>query len=189
MSSSPADLLRQFLHLTDPSRRDEDNPSPLWERVWKLFLEHAWFQQQLRWCAEQSLGNRLCNRQLADDVYQEVAGGLARKFQWKADLNFKRGSTVGEFAKWLRSILARDCYSAAKKVLVDFRPLTEEPAVHDPDTVEVMDTLEVLTSQDRKILELYLQGYTFREIEQELELSYWTVRRVVFRWGRNHLAA
>ena len=189
MTCAAEDLLAEFLQLTDPSQTDDDPQRPRWLRVWSLFAEHAWFQDQLRWCAQSALRNH-ANRQLADDVCQDVACGLARKFQWRADLNFDRTSSAEEFGRWLRTILIRDCRLAIERqAAAPCAPMpAEPPSAPQPNPVDLWDSVEILEAADRSIVALYLHGYSYREIEEELNRPYWTVRRIVHRWGRQHFA-
>jgi hypothetical protein len=75
-----------------------------WGTVWRLIVEHPWYQQQLHACAERLLRRFACRSQSVDDVKHEAMLLLARDVERTTDLGLNASEAGAHFVGWMRTI-------------------------------------------------------------------------------------
>src|SRR5437870_2657024 len=75
------------------------------ERLLQLFVDHPWYQQQLKLWAIQSLQRRKLSLQRLDEAQQDVSLRLLVKLTRLPHLNIDPAISAWAFARWLREII------------------------------------------------------------------------------------
>lgn len=185
-SASWQELKDRFLQLLD-----SQTPAVDWRLVWRLLVEHPWYQSQLDYCATWVLRSGKAPHQWLDDLRQDAILLLARTLRQRPDLGIDRCRANDKFAPWLRTIIVRDCREALRRMRRLHRRETALP--QQPPTVDRRQQLDVqidlsmaidaLANPDRTLVSMYLHGYSVKEIARRLQRNYgstnYELRRVM----------
>jgi len=160
-----------------------------WLDVWRLFLEHPWYQEQLDLCAQRVLRRAGCSRQLLGDVKQDAMLLLARKLRKTPDLHIDHQRAEEHFPGWMETIITRDCLEALRRIRRR-QPLSSEAVSDDQFAGEDADIdsqidfsllLDQFPDPERTIVTLYAKGWNVTQIAAELGLDYGKARRLLRR--------
>lgn len=177
------DLLQRYLAALE-------HPSP-WPDLWRLFLDHAWYQEQLRAAARRAVYRRRLPPHWHDDVQQEAMLLLARSLRAAADLHLDRARVSTHFPGWLTTIIARHCQEALRKICRqqqhtqplgerDFPSEYPSPGQGGDEAATALDfqrALEQLPPEQRTIVSLHAQGLSTPRVAEQQGLSYCLTRR------------
>jgi RNA polymerase sigma factor (sigma-70 family) len=184
MNDQPAwrDLKERFISATDSANNQRD-----WLDVWRLFVEHPWYQEQLQLCAQRVLRRSFGPLEWLEDLKQDAMMLLARKLRGTPDMNANRELLEEHFPGWLGTIIRRDCQETLRQMRRR-QPIGSE-AVHEDRIAGRCEDLEAridfsllldqLPDPERTIVMLYGKGWELQEMANELGLSYWKTRRLL----------
>ncbi len=165
----------------------DDLPEGEWLVLWRLFVEHPWYQEQLdllAGCLVRRLGGV---RPAIEDVKQDAILVLARKLRSTPDLHIDRDRAQHHFAGWMATIIRSDCLEALRRLRKP-QPLSNDVVNEDrsPDRsvdlearIDLSMLLDQLPDPQRTIVILHHKGWQISEIADELKFSYWKVRRLL----------
>lgn len=171
MNSLDQQQLLQALQDLAKARTDEHAWTILYRTMWPFVLGHTY--RALRG-----------QRELAEDASQEVFHRLVRY------CNFETMTTVQVFRGYVRSV----CWNVSRDYLSQILRRREDLSSDEQDEMlselvvtattpeDIVQTLEVLNkgilakldNNDQALVKLLLDGYTLREIAQQLEIDYST---------------
>jgi RNA polymerase sigma factor (sigma-70 family) len=168
---------------------DENASSPyLWRHVWRLFVEHPWYQEELRQATLRLLRRRGAPLRWAEDIAQEAMLLLGEHLRKAAHLDVDRARAMHHFSGWLGRIIARDCQRALrsmrrseKRAGIQGRSYeaTQANATRSDKMIELAIAIDELPEECRGIVNLRLQGWRLDEIAARLNISYWAVNRAL----------
>lgn len=190
-SSSWQDLRDRYLEAL--SRPSADRPGR-WLEIWRLFIEHPWYQQELQSCARAVLRSGGAPSEWQKDVEHDAMLLLVRKLRKRPDLGIDPVRAQKHFRGWMGTIITRDCRDALRRLRRLYSPSADVPkqqpaADRGPQCearVELSLAVEQLDDPERAVLLLYANGLTIRRIAAELDLGYWRTYRA-FRTGLEQL--
>jgi RNA polymerase sigma factor (sigma-70 family) len=162
------------------------------QKLWRLFVEHPWFERELQVCARHALKVSSSPAQCLDDVQQDARMFLGRTLRRWPDLHMRLPITAGAFAGLLRTVISHDCQRSIRRMRHLYPPIAElqdeDIAASAADLRQVRETLadvsmamERLPTLERRVLTLFSYGYKTAEIAEELGLSMTTAHRVKHR--------
>ena len=152
------------------------------EQLWRLFLEHPWYQREVKACGRLSLRRRHLPLQKLGDVQQDAMLRLLDRLQRLPHLNIDPHIGVRPFIRWLRRIVWKDCQAVTRRLqralwrqlsfprITCLKAKTNETQQTD-DRLDVADLLEQLPERTRYVLQLYSASVPVSEIAQRLGLS------------------
>jgi RNA polymerase sigma factor (sigma-70 family) len=190
---SPDELRVQFFTALD---RPGDR-SHRWLVIWRIFVEHPWYQAELDRAASRLVWKAQAPSDLIDDIQQDAMLLLGRHLQKSADLNVDRALAAEHFSGWLGAIIARDCAQVMRRrsrrrrarrgVRVDEAAVESAPArpAMIEELLDLAAAFDTLTDEHREVLLLRLHGLRLAEIAERLNISYWKAQRAL----RTDLAA
>jgi RNA polymerase sigma factor (sigma-70 family) len=188
MDRSEHELRDEFLRLLDdPSSRGGDD---LWHAVWRLFVEHPWYQSELHHAALRVLATAGLHFQWADDVKQQAMLLLARRLRHSPDLHVDRALAADRFAGWLATIIAHHCRDAARSMRRAQRRagLQQRVGFAAPSRplpidliLDLRSAIRKLPKELRRVLTLRLRGCGIAEISRQLRMSQTGVHRALKR--------
>jgi DNA-directed RNA polymerase specialized sigma24 family protein len=164
-----------------------------WGTVWRLIVEHPWYQQQLHACAERLLRRFACRSQSVDDVKHEAMLLLARDVERTTDLGLNASEAGAHFVGWMRTIIARHCRQVFRRAR---RRDSRQRVLHDSDHLafadesqfewrELLQAINHLDEPDLTALTLLLKGFNKTEISAHMNLTYERTRYVINRGLKN----
>ena len=172
------DLKGRFLRLVGGSAAEG---GPVWWRVWRLFVEHAWYQQLLDQCVSMVMTRRSAPPGWLDDVKQDAILLLARDLRRTTDLNVDHDRVEAHFEPWMRTITMRHCQQALRGMRRKAEWTADEAAAglfggddrrHQAARIDVQAALDRLRQPDRTVLSLLAEGWSGKEIAAELGITY-----------------
>jgi RNA polymerase sigma factor (sigma-70 family) len=179
---SPEELREQFFAALD---RPGDR-SGRWPEIWRLIVEHPWYQAELTRTARRLVWRRRAPPDLADDIVQDAVLLLARELEHAVDLNVDRTLAESHFSGWLAKIIRRDCQQALRSRQSDLRqalPLPlEQPAQPDLSIDSLVDlsmAIAKLPTRIRTVVILHWQSWDLKQIAASLDISYWQANRTL----------
>lgn len=183
--SSWKDLRDKFLG----ALLQQEDSERMWLEIWRLLVQHPWYQAELRCCAQRVLWRGRAPLAWQKEVEHDAMLVLARELRHAPDLGLDYARAEDEFAAWLGTIIRRDCQQALRRLRRVYRPgeaLPEDlPEGHDGNRREVWIDIQAavnhLNDPARTVVALYSKGLSVRQIAAELELSYWPVYRALRR--------
>jgi RNA polymerase sigma factor (sigma-70 family) len=187
MDRSLEDLRDRFFGVLDQTVAEG---KPLWHDVWRLFIEHPWYQAELHRAAVRTLRHARLHHQWIDDVTQQAMILLARDLRRSADLHLDRAAAEEHFAGWLGTIIRRHCQQAARSMRRAPRragfqlPAVLAAASRQFPTDLILDlalAIRKLPAESRRALVLRLGGYRISEISHRLHTSQAAVQRALAR--------
>lgn len=187
MDRSVHELRDAFFRLLD---RGESAASPLWHEVWKLFLEHPWYQAELHEATKRLVGRGQAPADMAEDIEHDALILLSQHLRRAAHLHVNRELAEDHFTGWLARIVARDCSKALRAIRrAQRRAGSQQVAVEDIATRdlpmdEIIDlslAISKLPDEWRRVLLLRLRGCGIAEIARRLRLSQTQVHRALQR--------
>lgn len=179
-SASWQDLRDSFLEAVE-----ESGPGA-WIPIWRLVIEHPWYQQELRTIAKRVLRSRGAPLEWHEDIEHDAMLLLARKLRKSPDLGVDRTLAQEHFAGWLATITANDCLDALRRFRRHSGRSLELPEYFVADEsraaeqvlAELSLALDQLDELRRTVLLLYAKGRMLREIAADLGLDYSKTRRL-----------
>lgn len=175
MDSSCEDLRVRFLAAL-ASAEGEQGPDP--KRVWRLLVEHPYYQDQVEACARRLVFRSGLAQSWLHDIPQEAMIFLARSLERAPDLGLDRQRAERHFPGWLRSIVFRDCLQALRSLRRQVA--THATAPHDRTSatanldlcIDLSSSIKRLDEPDCSAIRLFLADCSVKEISEKLGLSY-----------------
>lgn len=166
-----------------------------WFTIWRMIIEHPWFQRELRDCVGYTIRSSGLPTDLADDLEHEVFLLLAGKLARRRDLGMDVELAEQKFPAFMGTIIRNDCRQVARKLRRQFvrSPSLLSPARVEGRTGEIESLVELsleideLDDPQRTILLLSMKGMTLKEIAQQIQMNYSQVCRE-YHHGRRQLA-
>ena len=190
MDRSVHQLRDELFRLLD---RGESAAFPLWQEVWRLLVEHPWYQVELHQTAKRLVWRAQAPFDWAEDIEHEALLYLAKNLQHAPDLHVDRKLSEAHFSGWLATIIEHDCAQALRVRLShcdSMTQLSEHPDLKSVASIELLIDLKMAISnlppRIRTVVELYGHGWSLREIAADLDISYWQAYRTL-RTALRHL--
>lgn len=160
-----------------------------WSDLWRLLVEHPWYQTQLHHCAAAVLRRRGAPRDWQDDLEQEAMLLLGSRMSRTPDLRVDRQRAERSFAAWMRAIIISDCRQALRKLdrqqrttATDERPSNRAPPqLALEERIDVARAVDQLDEPDRTAVLYFSQGRTVPELAAAMNLRYWQAHHVLHR--------
>lgn len=180
------DLKREFLLQIDDAPAQT---AGLWLDVWRLLIEHPWYQEQLAACARQEMRRVRAPDEWLDDVKQDAMLLLARRLRLAPDLRIDRRRAREHFPGWMGTIIRRHCQEALRRMrrlhhrtqeILD-QDIGREPRLALEAKIDLSMMLDKLAEPERTVVVLSAKNWSLREIADALEFSYWKTRRIHLR--------
>jgi RNA polymerase sigma factor (sigma-70 family) len=158
-----------------------------WLDLWRLFVEHPWYQEQLQSIAAQLVRHSHNARVAVEDVKHDAMLLLAKNLQSCPDMHLDREQAELRFGGWMATIIRRGCQQVLRS---DRRPRPEPSEMVSDDVapgestdlesrIDLSLALEQLPDRIRAVTILSFQGWQPPEIAAELGQSYWmTIRQL-----------
>ena len=187
MDRSVHELRDAFFQLLD---RGESAGAPLWHEVWRLFLTHPWYRDELSQTARQVVRKNHAPFQWADDIAQDATLLFRLHLRRAVDLHVNREFAREHFAGWLGRIMARDCSRALRGMRRAQRRAggrqvhIEAVAPCGLPMDEIIDlglAISKLADEPRRMVLCRLRGCGIAEISRRLKLSQTQVHRTLQR--------
>jgi RNA polymerase sigma factor (sigma-70 family) len=180
---SPDELREQFFAALDqPGDR-----SNRWLVIWRIFVEHPWYQAELHRAASRLVRKAQAPIDLIEDIQQDAMLLLGRHLQTTAGLNVDRALADELFAGWLAAIIARDCAQVMRRrrrrqrgVSIDeasVESAAARPAMIE-ETIDLAAAFDNLPNEHRQVLLMRLHGLRIVDIAQRLKTSKSRIGRV-----------
>ncbi len=168
------DLRRKFLRTI---RHEGDAPN--YRRRWAMFVDHPWYQRELRRIAAYLVRRDARLAAWEEDIAQDAMLLLARKLERLPDLNYDFRRTERSFPGWLGTIITNDCRQAARRlrraclVNSDLTPLLIAPdaQARSDARLDVLAAIEDLQEPFRTVVALHMQSVPVEEIARSISTS------------------
>jgi DNA-directed RNA polymerase specialized sigma24 family protein len=183
---SAQDLRAQFFAALD---RPGDQPGR-WLEIWRLFLDHPWYQAELKKATARVLRNMHPRGQWNEDIQHDAMLLLARHLRRAADLHVDRARARTQFSGWMATIIKRDCQQAARSLrtrLRKTRPLPRDQPAPDrtaiiESAIDIALAIDKLPEPSRTVTALYAQSWTLQQIASKLKMKYAHAARLCVRF-------
>jgi RNA polymerase sigma factor (sigma-70 family) len=181
---SPDELREQFFAALD---RPGDR-SNRWLEIWRIFVEHPWYQAELRACARRLVQRTRAPPDYAEDIEHDAMLLFARELQNLPDLHVDRAAAVHHFSGWLATIIKRDCQRAMRRtgrsqrrVTIDEALVESAPArpVTTDEMIDLAAAFEKLPHEHRSVMLMRLHGLRIIDIAERLKTSKSRIGRIV----------
>jgi RNA polymerase sigma factor (sigma-70 family) len=184
MDRSVHQLRDEFFRLLD---RGESAELPLWQEVWRLFVNHPWYQAELHLAAKRLLWRARAPAEWTEDIEHEALLFLVKDLQNAADLHVDRKRAEEHFAGWLARVIAHNCSHALRTLRREHRAARQLPRGYDLEDDrrqrkaqgDLSAAIEELPLPLRHAARLYYAGWNLGEIAKSLHISYWQARRTL----------
>ena len=150
--------------------------------VCQLFLENPWFQELLVRRAGQAVACHAVPGDFRDDLQQEMSLIFVQKARRSPDLHINAEIAETHFGGWVWTIVDHLAAEAIKRLhriyrsqgclAADVALATKRQLDWKIDLAMELAKMPLLT---RSVLSLFDEGYTIKEIAQELGEKYWKV--------------
>jgi RNA polymerase sigma factor (sigma-70 family) len=187
MDRSVHELRDAFFQLLD---RGESAETPLWHEVWRLFLEHPWYLDELSQTAHRVVRKNHAPLQWAEDIAQEATLLFRLHLRRAVDLHVNRELAHDHFAGWLGRIIARDCSRALRAMRraqrraggrqVDVEAVAPRGLPMD-EIIDLGLAISKLADEPRRVVLCRLRGCGIAEISKSLQISQTHVHRMLQR--------
>lgn len=150
-----------------------------WFKVWHLFVNNDLYCRQLSKCAKISLKETAAPLDWADDVASEAMLLMVRNLRKRRDLGYQLDRPPEQFARWLRTILFRQCREAIRTLRR--RHGRDLPLNHDPvgqsavaieEELDVRAAIKKLEEPYRTVVSMKHNGLSLRQITDRVEMTY-----------------
>jgi DNA-directed RNA polymerase specialized sigma24 family protein len=176
MDPALQELRDQFFRILDEGGPEQD----VAHKVWVLFIEHPWFQAELKRAERRVLWHVGAHLKWAADIEQEVVVMLREKLSRKPNLGVNRAKAERQFSGWLATIIERTCRDAVRAMLVretrivaDVRLIAAAQAkpTHLADTLDLAEAIGSLPRRCQIVVFLQAQKFSVRQIARILKTS------------------
>jgi RNA polymerase sigma factor (sigma-70 family) len=187
MDRSVHELRDAFFQLLD---RGESAELPLWQEVWRLFVNHPWYQTELHRAAIRVLRRQQAPARWAEDIAEDALLVFAKDLQNAPDLHVDRAQPEERFSGFLATVITRDCQKALRSKRrnerrAGYSNLAVETAVSPiaplDDLIDLRSAIKDLPPDCRAVVELYWHGWHIEQIAEKLTLSQTSVHRALHR--------
>lgn len=187
MDRSPQELRDEFFSILDEGATASPDQ---WHRVWRLFIEHPWYQEELQQAARRVVRQARASAQWAEDIEQDAMLLLGQHLRHAVDLHVNRALAQEHFAGWLGRIITRDCSKALRAMRRAQRRAGHQQATVESaparslpmdEIIDLSLAISKLSADCRRVLFLRLRGWGIAEISRRLRMSQTQVHRVLQR--------